>query len=517
MKRLLVAAAALTLLFAGAPAQAQFDSVGSLNFPTSGAPEAQQHFLRGVAILHSFGWKQAIVEFQAAQQLDPDFAMAYWGETLCYNHPLFGSPPDDESPRAVLQRLGATRAERSAKAPTAREKGFLDAVETLWGEGDYDDRRVAYMEAMLRLAEQFPSDDEVATFAAVATLSGARALDDRSFRYEILAGSLAVPVFQRNPNHPGAPHYTIHAFDDPIHAPLALPAALRYAEIAPSVAHARHMPTHIFIQHGMWDYVSDHNQIAYDVARDLWEPGDSVGDTVHPLDWGQYGDLQLGDYAKARTWIERLEMVHRESDGQARAASTLPLLNARYVVETEEWNVFPVTDDSPAAELLATGISAVKTGDLATAAQAEARLEALAESGGAANEIMYREVSAMVRLAREQGDLAVALMDEAMEFVVGMRLPNGAASPVKPPYELYGEILLELDRPAEAVTRFKTSLERMPGRARSLLGLARAAAASGDRVTATAQYEKLRSNWSGRDQLPGYQEASRFLQQSNDQ
>ncbi|HIE94347.1 MAG TPA: hypothetical protein EYQ83_16350, partial [Acidobacteria bacterium] len=103
----------------------------------------------------------------------------------------------------------------------------------------------------------------MATFAAVATLSGARALDDRSFRYEILAGSLAVPVFQRNPNHPGAPHYTIHAFDDPIHAPLALPAALRYAEIAPAVAHARHMPTHIFIQHGMWDYVSDHNQIAY--------------------------------------------------------------------------------------------------------------------------------------------------------------------------------------------------------------------------------------------------------------
>ena len=119
MKRLLVVAAALTLLFAGVPAQAQFDSVGSLNFPTSGAPEAQRHFLRGVAILHSFGWKQAIVEFQAAQQLDPDFAMAYWGETLCYNHPLFGSP-DDENPRAVLQRLGATREERSAKAPTAR-------------------------------------------------------------------------------------------------------------------------------------------------------------------------------------------------------------------------------------------------------------------------------------------------------------------------------------------------------------------------------------------------------------
>ena len=255
----------------------------------------------------------------------------------------------------------------------------------------------------------------------------------------------------------------------------------------------------------------------YDVARDLWEPGDSVGDTVHSLDWGQYGDLQLGDYAKARTWIERLEMVARESDGQARAVSSLPLLNARYVLETEEWNTLPVRDDSSAHELLATGISAVKTGDLATAEQAEATLKTMAEGDNPSNQIMYREVAALVRLARGQGDAALALMDEAVALVDGMRLPNGAANPVKPPYELYGEILLELGRPGEAVTRFKTSLQRMPGRARSLLGLARAAARSGDRATAAEQYATLLSNWQGRDALPGYQEASRFVRQSNDQ
>ena len=342
MKKFFSGVVIVMWMFTAATADAQFNSVGSLDFPTSGSPEAQQHFLRGVAILHSFGWKQAIAEFQAAQRLDPDFAMAYWGETLCYNHPLFGSPPDDDNPRAVLQRLGASRDERLAKAPTDREKGFLAAVEVLWGEeGAYDDRRVAYMEAMHQLSDRYPDDDEVATFAAVATLSAARALNDRTFRYEMQAGALALKVFGKNPNHPGAPHYAIHAFDDPTHAPLALPAALRYAEIAPAVAHARHMPTHIFIQHGMWDYVSNHNQVAYDVARDLWVPGDSVGDTVHALDWGQYGDLQLGDYAKARTWIQRLEMVARESDGQARAQTTLPLVRARYVVESEEWQVQP--------------------------------------------------------------------------------------------------------------------------------------------------------------------------------
>ena len=515
MKRLFAVVVTLTLLVS-APAEAQFDSIGALDFPTSGSPEAQQHFLRGVAILHSFGWKQAIAEFQAAQRSEPDFAMAYWGESLCYNHPLFGEQ-DGESPRQVLARLAPTRAARLAKAPTQREQGFLGAVEILWGEGDWRDNRVAYMEAMQRLYERYPDDDEVATFTAVATLSGARAMNDRSSRYEMRAGAIALKVFGKNPDHPGAPHYAIHAFDDPTHAPLALPAALRYAEIAPAVAHARHMPTHIFIQHGMWDYVSNHNQIAYDVARDLWEPGDSVGDTVHPLDWGQYGDLQLGDYAKARTWIERLEMVARESDDQARAISSLPLLNARYVIETEEWKTRPVRDDSPAHELLATGISAVKTGDFATAEQASAKLQTMAEGNNATTQIMYREVAALIRLANGQGDAAIALMDEVMEIVAGMRLPNGAANPVKPPYELYGEILLALDRPAEAVARFETSLVRMPGRARSLLGLARAAAQSGDRATAAEQYRTLLSNWQGRDDLPGYQEAGRFVRQSNDQ
>ena len=516
MKRSFAVVVTLTLLFAGAPAEAQFDSVGALDFPTSGSPEAQEHFLRGVAILHSFGWKQAIAEFQAAQRIEPDFAMAYWGESLCYNHPLFGEQ-DGESPREVLARLAPTRAARLAKAPTAREQGFLEAVEILWGEGEWRDNRVAYMEAMQRLYERYPEDDEVATFTAVATLSAARALNDRSARYEMRAGSIALKVFGKNTDHPGAPHYAIHAFDDPTHAPLALASALRYAEIAPAVAHARHMPTHIFIQHGMWDYVSNHNQIAYDVARDLWQPGDSVGDTVHPLDWGQYGDLQLGDYAKARTWIERLEMVARESDGQARAMSSLLLLNARYIVESEEWKTLPVTDDSSAHELLATGISAVKTGDLATAEQAEAKLQTMAGDDNPSNQIMYREVAALLRLANGQGDAAVALMDEALEIVDGMRLPNGAANPVKPPYELYGEILLALDRPDEAMTRFETALVRMPGRARSLLGLARAAAQSGDRTTATKQYTTLLSNWQGRDDLPGYQEASRFVRQSNDQ
>ena len=231
------------------PAAAQFQSVGSLEFRTSTkSAEAQQHFLRGVAILHSFGWKQAIEQFQAAQELDPDFVLAYWGETLCYNHPLFGGPtPDEDNPRTVLARLGSSREERLEKAPTDREKGFLTAVETLWArEGTYDERRVAYMEAMADLHERYPDDHEVATFYSVATLSAARALGDQSGRLEVRAGTIALSVFSQNPEHPGAAHYTIHSFDDPIHAPLALPSAMKYAEDRPGGgSRETHADTHL--------------------------------------------------------------------------------------------------------------------------------------------------------------------------------------------------------------------------------------------------------------------------------
>ena len=145
------------------PSQAQFVDVGSIDFPTSASGEAQQHFLRGVSILHSFGWKQAIEQFQAAQELDPDFAMAYWGESLAYNHPLM-SQMDATEPRKVLQRLGENATDRLAEAPTDREKGFLSAVEILWGDGDHIERRVGYMEAMADLYEKYPDDSEIAAF-----------------------------------------------------------------------------------------------------------------------------------------------------------------------------------------------------------------------------------------------------------------------------------------------------------------------------------------------------------------
>ncbi|MGQ0733211.1 MAG: hypothetical protein ACT4QD_06090 [Acidobacteriota bacterium] len=515
----LIAVAVLALM--AAPTSAQFDNVGTISFPTSGSPKAQQHFLRGVAILHSFGWKQAIAEFKQAQAIEPGFAMAYWGETLCYNHPL-QTEQDAKTPRAVLARLGATTEARLAKAPTAREKGFLQAVEILWGEGsDWRARRVAYKHAMERLHQQYPNDDEVTTFYAVALLSGARALDDDTYRYEMKAGALALDVFKRNPKHPGAPHYTIHSFDDPIHAPLSLEAARAYAEIVPAVSHGVHMPTHIFIQHGMWNEVAHQNVRAFNVAKALYEPGDVPGDLSHSGDWGQYGFLQLGDYAGARERIKAIEEMQATTK-HPRAAGVVALVNARYIIETEEWKLKPIADNASNETILANGMSAVHLGDMAIAEQMVAKLaaktgEPSAAAGGAhadhgptpaptagggpdagkAVRIMHRELAALIALKKGQKDEAVSLLTEAGKIEESMRPPNGAADPVKPAHELLGEVLLQVGQPAQAATAFDTCLLRMPNRARSLIGAARAHAAAGHADVAEARYKTLMSFWKG--------------------
>ena len=494
--------------------------VGTLVFPTSTkSPEAQTRFLRGAAILHSFGWKQAITEFQAAQKLDPDFAMAYWGESLCYNHPLRGDQ-DLDSPRAVLKRLGATPGERLAKAPTDREKDFLQAVEIRWGEGDVAERKIGYMEAMRRLYEKHPKDDEVASHYALATIGAVRPSGDTTFRMYVEAGAIAMEVFERNPNHPGAAHYIIHSFDDPVHALLALPAAYRFAEIAEAVSHARHMPSHIFIQRGMWERVSMSNQSAYDAAINLWKPEDSINDAVHALDWGQYGDLQRGDYAKAKTWIARLEELTEKSGSQTRAVSTLPLVKARYVLETEAWDVKPVTEKSSPHELLATGISAYHAGDKATLEKAAGQIRLVANKQAADTSLYNRqakptrvaqyEVEALNALAKGDGMGAIEHIKKGVELAESMPPPRGAPSPVKPAHELAGEILLEIGQAEEAVLFYQTQLLRTPNRVLSVRGLARAYADLGNRALAGEQYRKLQNIWNEHS-VPGLKEASNYL------
>jgi len=520
MKKRLIKTLLIISLFTSSWAlqAAELENIGTFDFPTSGSPEAQEHFLLGVGYLHSFGWKQARVEFQKAQEIEPDFAMAYWGEAFSYNHPLIMPEGTPNAPIEVLQKLGATSAERLAKAPTEREKGFLRAAEAYaFDEGGVLGKRTAWMNAMKAHYEAFPDDYEVAAFYAVSLISAATAAGPQRDRTNFLAGSIALELFRENENHPGAAHYIIHSFDDPEHAPISLAAALKYATIAPAVAHARHMPTHIFIQHGMWREVADYNISAFQAGEDLWLPGDAAGDQNHSSDWGQYGHLQLGDYAYAREWIAKAERVLELNPGDRRSTSTLRTMKARYIVDTEEWQLNDISSSTNAGELLAIGLSAINLDDSAMTAQSIERLKEMAESrpDDSNLNIVYREVAGLSLARQGMFEQAQTLFDEAIAITDDQLPPRGSANPYKPAYELYGEVMLEQGHPQEATGLFTESLFRTPNRPRSILGLARSYAAQGLTDQAREQYQKL-TEISINAQLPGYQEAKSYLAAGGD-
>lgn len=526
LKRLLPAA---LLILAASQAStlsaAEFDRIGSFDFPTSASGQAQQHFLLGVGYLHSFGFEQAQAEFRRAQELDPDFAMAYWGEVFTYQHPFFGAPHD--GPGEALMRLGRTSEERLAKAPTEKEKGFLRAAEAYaLTPGGMPERRRAWMEAMQEVFERFPGDDEVKAFTTVAMLAGATASGDMRERINMQAGALGLELFKANDSHPGAAHYVIHAFDDPVHAPIALEAAWQYADIAPAVSHARHMPTHIFIQRGMWQQVALWNESAFAVAKELWRPGDPSDPQNHASDWGQYGDLQLWELERSKLWIERAEQTLRENPDSRRSDATLRTMRARHVIETEHWRAGELAPGMNEDELLALGLSAANLGDVALSTRVSQRLEDMAvrDPDSEAVQIGYRQVAAQTLLTeaaadreagREAGaaakmDQALTMLEEAVALTDAGPLPRGAAIPLKPAHELAGEAMLATGQIARAAELFEASLLRMPNRPRSLLGAARAHRALGHGDAAAEKYRALLAVWHD-DSHPPVREAKDYL------
>jgi hypothetical protein len=255
--------ATVLMISSAPPVAAQVEGVGVVSFANSGAPAAQQNFLSGLAQLHNFEYVAAAEYFRKAQGTDPGFAMAYWGEAMTYNHPVW-MEQDAPAARAVLHRLGSTADARLARAKTDREKDYLRAVEILYGDGEKKTRDRAYADAMMELHRKYPEDVEATAFAALALLGTSH--DGRNFATSMRAAALLEPLFPTHPKHPGIAHYLIHSYDDPVHAPLGLRAAREYSTIAPSAAHARHMCSHIFVAMGMWDDVVEANEAAVKIT-----------------------------------------------------------------------------------------------------------------------------------------------------------------------------------------------------------------------------------------------------------
>lgn len=502
--------AGLAIAVALAPAVAGTNSLGRIDFPNSGAPEAQDDFLRGVLLLHSFEYDDAREAFQEAQQIDPDFALAHWGEAMTHNHPLWRRQ-DEEAALAALADYAPSAEERRAKAPTEREALYLGAVDRLYGEGDKLERDLAYSEAMGDLAERYPDDLEARAFYALSILGTAQA--ERDFRIYMRAAAVAEEIFAANPLHPGAGHYLIHSYDDPVHAPLGLRAARVYDDIAPAASHAQHMISHIFVALGHWADSVDSNVRAYEVSKQRREakglPVDQLN--YHALHWLEYSYLQLGRREAARDILE-LMRGYAEESGTDRALWHYAVMRAMWNVET--LNVETLGADRPAAmghdvlelggaaqDLFADALVAVRADELD---RARAFLDALADRRAAAAEGGTRqslldtaevlELALRGAIAARRGDeeRAVDLMQRATAIETAMPLDYGPPDIVKPSHELYGEILLAMERPEEAVAQFETALYRAPRRTLSLVGLATAAAAAGREETRAEACEALR-------------------------
>ena len=531
-------------------------ALGHIAFPTSGSPQAQPAFVRGVLLLHSFEYDDAIEAFRQAQTIEPGFALAYWGEALAYNQPLWRNESPDKA-RAVLARLatarlggqerGQTRSSGLTPVLTPREQGYLDAVERLFGDGDQASRARAYAERMGALHAQFPDDDEAAAFYALALLSTIPE-GERNPPVSLKAGEIALAILKKNPEHPGANHYALHAFDDGEHAVRALPAARTYARIAPASSHARHMPSHVFLPLGMWDeaVASDESAFAASVAFAKRKRLSASQYDFHALSWLQYEYLQQGRFAKAREAMREVERAigsggasgsggsgradrsaaapapvapapvvsgfsqtehqHVESEigrgfGPMSLKGELGSMRARLVLESGHWatmkgqGTFDNID-----ELFALGVASVGLGDKDRAASALENLQTAGKTIPDADardvaQIMAMELDGLLRLTRGDRPGALAMLARAAALEAKRPKPIARPYPVKPAGELYAEILLGTGDAAAALTQFQATLARTPRRAGALLGLARAFEAAGRPAEAAQAAKEFLAVW----------------------
>jgi len=482
--------------------------LGRIAFPNSGPAEAQPAFLRGVLLLHSFEYEDAAEAFREAQEVAPDFALAYWGEALTHSHPIWHEE-NPEQARAVLARLAPDAAGRAAKAGDERERALLASLEVLFSGGARSERAQAYCEAIGALSARHPDDLELAAFHALAILG--TATQGRDLPIYMRAAARAEEILERAPDHPGALHYAIHCYDDPVHAPLGLRMARRYGKVAAAAEHALHMPAHIYVALGMWEDSIEANLAASAAAdaRRARKGLDADARGYHSLYWLEYSYLQLSRGAEAARMLARMRADEKEKSSP-RTRMHLALMRAAYVIALETFDHevarFEVPldglDPAPAAaELYLRGRVALTKGDVATARAAldalvlqRGPLERLLSEGASAAaccapttrsnylpgrlaaHVMELQLAGLITLHTGPEDEAFAQLSAAAEKEDAMGFDFGPPVVVEPAHELLGTVLLQRGRHAEAAVEFEAALRRAPGRLRNLQGLARARA-----------------------------------------
>jgi hypothetical protein len=484
------------------------DQVGGahITFQTSCDPAIAADFNHAVALLHSFWFAQAIAAFNDVTAQDSGCAMAHWGVALSqWGNPFAGlrAAQQIELGRAAIEKAQATG------APTARERAYIAAAAALFTDANpatQRERVLAYEAAMARVALDHPTDMEAQIFYALAANQTALA-SDKGYTQQLKAAAILEPLFQQHPSHPGLAHYLIHAYDHPPLAARALEAARRYASLAPAVPHALHMPSHTFTRVGSWEESIETNRRSAEAAHSNSTPGEEL----HALDYQVYAYLQIAqDAAAGRVRDYALTLV-QGADGIAIGAAgagafAIAAIPARYALERGAWAeaaALPVrpaeTPFTVAMTHFARALGAARSGNRAAAVTDIAELAGLRDRLTAMQDAYWAEqVDIQRRIAEAwvafaEGDQEAGIQQLRAAAAAEDQTDKSAISPgpLAPARELLGYMLLEGNRPAEALVEFEATIRREPNRFRGLYGAGRAAEAAGDQTKAAAFYQQL--------------------------
>jgi tetratricopeptide (TPR) repeat protein len=487
--------------------------LGSVRLVNSCIDDAQPLLVRGLALLHHMTYEEAREAFSSAAEIDSDCAIAYWGSAMTYVHPLW---PDTILSDSQIAGQALLDQARSAAHSSTREVAYIDALEAYYRtEGVERDRLAAFLDGWTRVREAYPDDVEGELFYALALLATASAAD-KTYTLQREAGAIAEAVKAEIPDHPGAHHYIIHAYDVPPLAEDALETAYDYDDVASENSHALHMTSHIFTRLGLWDESTTFNVRAADAAAERLPSGEISLHHMHALDYLAYAALQQVNDKQAVDVLDHLRSLEPPYQNHAATSYTFAAIPVRLSLERRDWEAAAELEprwpqDVPweqyphlvAIVEFGRALGAAHTGDTNQAEASIAALGVLREAASALDaaydwetQVAIQELSARAWLTFVQGDIATALdsMRMAAEMEAGTEKNPVTPGPVLPAQELYGDMLLETGDFAAARRAYEAALSQSPGRMLSLYGAGRAAELAGDLAVAGGFYRQLVEN-----------------------
>jgi TolA-binding protein len=491
------------------PADGNF---GSVDFLVTASDAVKKDFNTAVAMLHSFEYEEAEKAFGNIISKDPSCAMAYWGVAMSNFHPLWSAPLEDELKKGAK----AVEIARSIKDKTSRESQYIEAISQVyddWDKLDHKTRCLKYEKAMAAIYSAYPSDKEAAVFYALA-LNTTASPTDKTYANQRKAGDILNKIQSERPDHPGIVHYIIHNYDNPELAELALPAARKYASVAPASAHAQHMPSHIFIRLGLWDESIRSNLASISSAQcyaQSMKLNANWDEELHGLDYLMYAYLQMGNNDLAEAQLNYLKSIKKVSADNFKVAYAYAAIPARYVLENRKWKeaaaleVYPTSfpwEKFPWQKAIihfARLMGKVHTDDIGGATKELDVLKSLQASllsqkdeyKAKQVEVQIKTGQAWIELKKGNEEIAITLMQQSADLEDKTEKHPVTPGEVLPARELLADMWLAMQQPAKALETYEADIKRHPNRFNGLYGAGLAAEKAGNVQKAETYYSKL--------------------------